>query len=149
MAITFPSNPTNGQLYTVAGKSWLWDGISWNATPYNSSFLSHSATHGVGGTDAVTIAESQVTNLVSDLAAKAPLASPTFTGTPAAPTATAGTNTTQVATTAFVSTAIAGFSALPSQSGKAGLYLSTDGTTASWQAAGGASKSTIFFLGGM
>jgi hypothetical protein len=32
----------------------------------------------------------------------APLASPTFTGTPAAPTATLGTNTTQLATTAFV-----------------------------------------------
>jgi hypothetical protein len=32
----------------------------------------------------------------------APLASPTFTGTPAAPTATAGTNTTQLATTAYV-----------------------------------------------
>jgi hypothetical protein len=32
----------------------------------------------------------------------APLASPTFTGVPAAPTATAGTNTTQLATTAFV-----------------------------------------------
>lgn len=40
------------------------------------------------------------------LAAKAPLASPTFTGTPKAPTATAGTNTTQIATTEFVSTAI-------------------------------------------
>ena len=35
-------------------------------------------------------------------AAAAPLASPTFTGVPAAPTATAGTDTTQVATTAFV-----------------------------------------------
>lgn len=33
---------------------------------------------------------------------KAPLASPTFTGTPAAPTATSGTNTTQIASTAFV-----------------------------------------------
>lgn len=32
----------------------------------------------------------------------APIASPTFTGTPAAPTAAPGTNTTQVATTAFV-----------------------------------------------
>ena len=38
---------------------------------------------------------------------RAPLASPTFTGTPAAPTATAGTNTTQIATTAFVQTAVA------------------------------------------
>jgi len=37
----------------------------------------------------------------------ATLSSPTFTGTPAAPTATAGTNTTQIATTAFVSTAVA------------------------------------------
>ena len=36
----------------------------------------------------------------------APLVSPTFTGVPAAPTATAGTSTTQVATTAFVGTAI-------------------------------------------
>lgn len=35
----------------------------------------------------------------------APLASPTFTGTPAAPTAAQGTNTTQLATTAFVTTA--------------------------------------------
>jgi len=33
---------------------------------------------------------------------RAPLASPVFTGTPAAPTATAGTATTQLATTAFV-----------------------------------------------
>lgn len=37
---------------------------------------------------------------------RAPLASPTFTGVPAAPTAAAGTNTTQLATTAFVQTAI-------------------------------------------
>jgi hypothetical protein len=32
----------------------------------------HAASHASGGTDAVTLAESQVTNLVSDLAAKAP-----------------------------------------------------------------------------
>ena len=40
------------------------------------------------------------------LAAKAPLASPTFTGTPTVPTAAAGTNTTQAASTAFVTTAV-------------------------------------------
>jgi hypothetical protein len=34
------------------------------------------------------------------------LESPTFTGTPTAPTATAGTNTTQIATTAFVQSAV-------------------------------------------
>jgi len=37
---------------------------------------------------------------------KANIASPTLTGTPVAPTAAAGTNTTQIATTAFVQTAI-------------------------------------------
>ncbi len=37
----------------------------------------------------------------------APLNSPTFTGTPKAPTAASGTNTTQIATTAFVAQAIA------------------------------------------
>ncbi len=37
---------------------------------------------------------------------KADKNSPTFTGTPAAPTAAAGTNTTQIATTAFVKDAV-------------------------------------------
>ena len=43
----------------------------------------------------------------ADITSKANLASPTFTGTPAAPTAAQGTNTTQVATTAFVNAEIA------------------------------------------
>lgn len=38
----------------------------------------------------------------------APLASPAFTGTPTAPTATAGTSTTQIATTEFVMDAMSG-----------------------------------------
>jgi hypothetical protein len=37
---------------------------------------------------------------------RAPLASPALTGTPTAPTATGGTNTTQIATTAFVTAAV-------------------------------------------
>ena len=49
------------------------------------------------GTDFYSIAAADAL-----LAAKAPLASPTFTGTPAAPTPAGGTNTTQIATTAFV-----------------------------------------------
>ena len=53
------------------------------------------------------ISQSDVTGLTSDLALKAPLDSPALTGTPTAPTATAGTNTTQVATTAFVTGAVA------------------------------------------
>jgi len=38
---------------------------------------------------------------------KAPLASPALTGTPTAPTASAGNNSTQIATTAYVETAVA------------------------------------------
>lgn len=54
-----------------------------------------------------THAISEVTSLQTSLDAKAPVASPTFTGVPAAPTATAGTNTTQLATTAFVTAGLA------------------------------------------
>lgn len=43
----------------------------------------------------------------SALSTKAPLASPTLTGTPKAPTAAKGTNTTQIATTAYVQTEVA------------------------------------------
>ena len=51
----------------------------------------------------ITIVEADV----SDLQAYSLIASPTFTGTPAAPTASAGTNSTQVATTAFVTASFA------------------------------------------
>ena len=54
------------------------------------------------GTTAGTAAEGNHTH-----ATKADLASPTFTGTPTAPTAAAGTNTTQIATTAFVHSEVA------------------------------------------
>jgi hypothetical protein len=65
----------------------------------------HATSHANAGSDPLTLAESQITGLVADLALKSPLASPTFTGTPAAPTATPGTNTTQIATTAYVQAA--------------------------------------------
>lgn len=52
-------------------------------------------------------AQAEVTGLVADLALKAPLASPTFTGVPAAPTPAPATNSTQLATTAFVQGEIA------------------------------------------
>jgi len=41
--------------------------------------LAHAATHGSAGSDPVTLAQSQITNLVSDLSAKAPIDSPVFT----------------------------------------------------------------------
>jgi hypothetical protein len=56
-----------------------------------------------------------------------------FSVIPTAPTASAGTNTAQVATTEFVENALALGEGLPSQIEKEGLFLQTDGTQASWQ----------------
>ena len=55
----------------------------------------------IGYLDGVTSA------IQTQIDTKAPTASPTFTGVPAAPTAAASTNTTQVATTAFVRAEVA------------------------------------------
>lgn len=49
------------------------------------------------------------TTVANNLALKAPLASPTFTGAPTAPTPTLGDNSTKIATTAFVQAALAAF----------------------------------------
>lgn len=86
----------NGELYFATDTGVLFVGNSGNV----------AVKANIAGT--VTVTESQVTGLVSDLAAKAPLASPTLTGSPIAPTATHGTNTTQIATTAFVQDAVTG-----------------------------------------
>jgi hypothetical protein len=52
--------------------------------------------------------DSEFNAIASAISSKADTASPTFTGTPAAPTAASGANTTQVATTAFVTGAVSG-----------------------------------------
>lgn len=66
-----------------------------------------------GGTLTATVEDDSHNHIISNvdglqdaLNAKAPLESPALTGTPTAPTANAATNTTQIATTAFVRTEI-------------------------------------------
>jgi uncharacterized protein (TIGR02145 family) len=62
---------------------------------------------GLGNVDNTSDAAKSISILTQTaLDLKAPLASPTLTGTPLAPTAAAGTNTTQIATTQFVTGAI-------------------------------------------
>ena len=53
----------------------------------------------------------EFTTIQTAVNSKADIASPTLTGTPAAPTAAADTNTTQIATTAFVTTAASALNA--------------------------------------
>lgn len=64
--------------------------------------LTIAATGGSAVWGDITGTLSNQTDLNTALGLKAPLASPALTGAPTAPTATVGTNTTQIATTAFV-----------------------------------------------
>lgn len=77
----------------------------------------------------------------------APLAGPTFTGIPAAPTAAPGTSTTQLATTAFVTAAIA---AIPPPGGVTSFNTRTGAitlVTADITGAGGAPIASPTFTG--
>lgn len=90
------------------GLSTFWTKVkTWvsNAVTANSPSASKTVTgwnEGKMTYGNIQIAESQVTNLSNHLNEKAPLDSPAFTGTPTAPTAASGTDTTQIATTAYV-----------------------------------------------
>ena len=66
------------------------------------------------------------TTITTSLSLKAPLASPALTGVPTSPTAASGTNTTQVATTAFVTAAVAA-----GGGGGGGSSVTTDDTAPS------------------
>ena len=68
----------------------------------------------------INFIDTVTSNVQTQLGTKAPLASPTFTGT--------------VAATAFTGdgSALTGVDSLPSQTGNAGEFLTTDGTNASW-----------------
>ena len=77
----------------------------------------------------------------SDLSTYAPLVSPALTGTPTAPTASAGTNTTQVATTEFVTTAVN--NAIGSVTG---LSFNTDYSTYAAMAATTGSAGVIYLI---
>jgi hypothetical protein len=90
-----------GSSYTLpAATSSTLGGVKPDGTTITNTAGAISVTYGTGANTAAQGNDSRITGA-------APLASPTFTGTPAAPTAAAATNTTQLATTAFVTTAVA------------------------------------------
>ena len=79
--------------------------------------------------DIPVIAESGVTNLTTDLAALAPLASPALTGNPTAPTQATGNNSTRLASTAFVNAQIAASAPVIVASAATGLTQANNGAT--------------------
>ena len=118
-------NASDGTWGTKINANWgSLDGILWGSTAIRPNLATGNWQIGgvaVTATAAnlnniagVTASSAEINHLVgvtsgvqSQLNAKAPLASPAFTGTPTAPTAVSGTSTTQVATTAFVQNAVA------------------------------------------
>lgn len=109
MAINFPAEPEVGDIYTYNNRAWTWSGEVW--TPNRPTYTAERDI--VSDVDGYLVAATTtsteigyvagVTSSIQDqLDAKAPLASPDFTGEPTAPTATADQNDTQLATTAFV-----------------------------------------------
>lgn len=101
------------------------DGVTSTAAELNILDGVTASTAEINYIDGVTSA------IQSQIDLKAPLISPTFTGTPTAPTASPGTSGTQLATVDFAN-ALSFASVLPAQTGNAGKLLNTDGTTASW-----------------
>lgn len=97
---------TGGTAYGIIAAGTSATGAQQTISPGTSGQFLKSA--GAGALASFqNIAESDVTNLTSDLAAKAPLASPTFTGTVTVPTPS---NATDAASKGYVDNAIQGLS---------------------------------------
>ena len=96
-----------GKLNSTAGAP-AWDAATTYAEGDIVSYKGNVYQTGAPTTGAVPDAGSpwHFTTLSARIADKAPLASPAFTGTPTAPTPTTGDDSTKVATTAFVKTAV-------------------------------------------
>ena len=131
-------------LYATAASNSANTAEDWAATPYNTEVApgKYSALH------YATVAQNELTpsNLLADIitvdgAASgldadlldgqqgsyyAPIASPTFTGTPAAPTAAWTTNSTQLATTAHV------YNSFPGSLGTSGYQKFKNGLVLQW-----------------
>ena len=98
---------------TIAGiktfSSTIAGSITGNAATVTTNANLTGVVTSVGNATAIAdgaLSIAKTSGLQTALDAKAPLASPTLTGTPVAPTATSGTNTTQIATTEFVTSAV-------------------------------------------
>ena len=110
-AVNLPVTGEQGKLYLTKDNNRLY---RFNGTIYQELTTDISGKEDIANkqnslaVDGTNTKYPTVTAVNTGLALKANLASPALTGAPTAPTAAAGTNTTQIATTAFVTGANAG-----------------------------------------
>lgn len=115
----------------LSGGLWKIDG-----TAVTSSAAELNILDGVTATTTELNYVGGVTSAIqTQLNAKSPLASPALTGTPTAPTASIGTNTTQIATTAFV------LANAPSQAAGEVSFFAMSSAPTGWLKANGAAVS--------
>lgn len=126
--------PTTGQVLTATGSA----ASTWSDLPSAPV----SSVSGKTGSVSLTKSDVGLSNVdntadvdkpvssaqATALAAKAPLASPSFTGTPTGPTAAPGVNTTQLATTQFVSNAISDAAVSDASTSSTGVVQLADST---------------------
>jgi len=96
-----PEAPTDGVQYGRQSAAWTPVVATGGGTPSNSNPLMDGV-----AAPGVATAYSRGDHVHPSDTTRAPLASPTFTGDPKAPTPTPGDNDTSIATTAFVSAAV-------------------------------------------
>lgn len=122
---------TNQSSTAVATNNYVWDATQNKYAKLPSTAFSDTTY--TDGTTGYTLKAKQDGSGNVITTTYAPLASPALTGTPTAPTATAGDNSTQIATTAFVTSAISGitgamvFKGTIGTGGTAGTTLPTTG----------------------
>ena len=114
---TAPASPVAGQVYfdTVASALFVYNGTAWEASALSGVTSDAAELNILDGATLSTTELNYVDGVTSaiqtQIDTKAPLASPTFTGTPTLPTDTVATtqtaadSSTKLATTAFVTTA--------------------------------------------
>lgn len=68
--LSFPTSPSVGQTSTQNGRQYTWSGYAWELSQNTAA---HASNHSAGGSDPVTIAVSQISDLAAGANAAARL----------------------------------------------------------------------------
>jgi hypothetical protein len=147
--VTYTSGAFNGtQDVTGAATVNSVGGVSSSTITTLPTLIASNTLSITSNTTAIAANMASITANTADILLRATIASPSFTGTPTAPTAAPGTSTNQIATTAFVSALVGGSGAVDATSSVKGILKLTNDLGGSADAptvnsVGGVSSTTI------